>query len=70
MHGKVSQTEKSAQRRSNLHDARAELALARERLVVAISEREPDRVLMPLRNKVGRLLEKIELLHSADRFRR
>jgi hypothetical protein len=69
MHGTV--TEKiGARSASKLDEARAELALAREKLVEAISERAPERVLLPLRNNVGRLLEKVEMLHSADRFRR
>jgi hypothetical protein len=69
MHGTV--TEKTgAQSRNKLDEARAELAVAREKLVEAISERAPERILLPLRNNVGRLLEKVEMLHSADRFRR
>jgi hypothetical protein len=62
--------ETGAQGRNKLDEARAELALAREKLVEAISERAPERILLPLRNNVGRLLEKVEMLHSADRFRR
>ena len=71
MHGTVSQSEKAGVRSKNkLGEVQAELAAAREKLVEAISERAPEHVLRPLRNKVGMLLEKIETLHSADRFRR
>jgi hypothetical protein len=69
MHGTVKE-KTGARSESKLDEARAELALAREKLVEAISERAPERVLLPLRNNVGRLLEKVEMLHSADRFRR
>ena len=69
MHGTV--TEKTGtQSRNKLDETRVELAVAREKLVEAISERAPERILLPLRNNVGRLLERVEMLHSADRFRR
>ena len=71
MHGTITQAEKTgAQIKNKLDEARAELALAREKLVEAISERAPERVLLQLRNNVGRLLEKVEMLHSVGRFRR
>jgi hypothetical protein len=66
MHGTVAR----ARNRNKLGEAQAELATAREKLVEAVSERAPEHVLRPLRTKVGMLLEKIEMLHSADRFRR
>jgi hypothetical protein len=54
----------------SLEEVRAELTLVREKLVMAVYGRAPDRVLLPLRNNVGRLLEKLEALYAADRFRR
>jgi len=51
MHGTATQPEKAGVRSSN--KLQAELATAREKLVEAISERAPEPVLRPLRNKVG-----------------
>jgi hypothetical protein len=55
---------------SKIEEVREELAVAREKLAEAISERARENVLMPLRNRVGELLEQIERLYSAERFRR
>lgn len=68
MHGTVLEPRKANTQR--IDEARAELAVAREALVEAVSDRAPEHVLMPLRNRVGKLLEKIEMLYAADRFRR
>jgi hypothetical protein len=71
MHGTVIQFEKARDRsRNKLGEAQAELAVARQKLVEAVGKRAPEDVLRPLRNRVGILLEKIETLHSVDRFRR
>jgi hypothetical protein len=52
---------------SHLRDA---LILARERLVRAVSERAPESVLIPLRNSVGDILEKIERVHIRESRRK
>ena len=71
VHGTVIQSAKADKRkRSQLDEVREELAIAREKLVQAVSVRSRENVLTPLRNKVGELLEKIERLYSAERFRR
>jgi hypothetical protein len=71
VHGTVIQSAKADKRkRSQLDELREELAIAREKLVKAVSERSRENALTPLRNKVGELLEKIERLYSAERFRR
>jgi hypothetical protein len=57
-------------KQSALDELREELAIAREKLVEAVSQRSRENVLTPLRNKVGEILEKIEKLYSAERRRR
>jgi hypothetical protein len=61
---------RNSQNKSKIEEVREELAVAREKLAEAISERARENVLMPLRNRVGELLEQIERLYSAERFRR
>jgi hypothetical protein len=71
VHGTVIQSVNADKRkRSNLDELREELAMAREKLVEAVSQRSRENVLTPLRNKVGEVLEKIERLCSAERYRR
>jgi hypothetical protein len=66
----VQSAKTDARKQSKLDELREELARAREKLVEAVSERSRENVLTPLRNKVGELLEKMEKLYSAERFRR
>jgi hypothetical protein len=71
MHGTAAQPAKTVTRgKSKIDELREKLAIARQNLVEAVSERSPESVLRPLRNKVGQLLERIERHHLADRFRR
>jgi hypothetical protein len=71
VHGTVMRATKATKRKqSTLDELREELAAAREKLVEAVSQRSRENVLAPLRNKVGELLERIERLCSAERFRR
>jgi hypothetical protein len=71
VHGTVIQSAKADVRKlSKLEELREELAIAREKLVAAVSKRSREEVLRPLRNDVGELLEKIEKVYSAERFRR
>ena len=71
MHGTVIESAKADVRKlSKLEELREELAIAREKLVAAVSKRSREEVLRPLRNDVGELLEKIEKVYSAERFRR
>jgi hypothetical protein len=60
---------RSSRSKKKIDGLREELAAAREKLVEAVSARARESVLMPLRNKVGELLEKIEKAYSAERFR-
>jgi hypothetical protein len=60
---------RSPRSKKKIDGLREELAAAREKLVEAVSARARESVLMPLRNKVGELLEKIEKAYSAERFR-
>jgi hypothetical protein len=59
----------SSRSKRKIDGLREELAIAREKLVEAVSARARENVLMPLRNKVGELLEKIEKAYSSERFR-
>ena len=71
VHGTVIESAKADVRKlSKLEELREELAIAREKLVAAVSKRSREEVLRPLRNDVGELLEKIEKVYSAERFRR
>jgi hypothetical protein len=71
VHGTVIESAKADVRKLNkLDELREELAIAREKLVAAVSKRSREEVLRPLRNDVGELLEKIERAYSAERFRR
>jgi hypothetical protein len=54
--------------KSKLDEARVEHAIAREKLVEAVSDRSPESVFEAKQG--GELLEKIARLYSADRFRR
>jgi hypothetical protein len=63
-------TKATKRKQNTLDELREELAAAREKLVEAVSQRSRENVLAPLRNKVGELLERIERLCSAERFRR
>jgi hypothetical protein len=71
MHGVVGNSQRSALSDSaKMAKLREALALAREQLVRAVSDRGADTVLSPLRNRVAVLLEEIERLHGRNRFRR
>jgi hypothetical protein len=71
VHGTVIESTKADVRKlSKLDELREELVIAREKLVAAVSKRSREDVLRPLRNDVGELLEKIEKVYSAERFRR
>jgi hypothetical protein len=63
-------TKRNSQGKSKIEEVREELAVAREKLVQAISESARENVVMPLRNRVGELLEKVERLYLDERFRR
>jgi hypothetical protein len=63
-------TKSDSRKVRKIDELRDRLAIARENLVQAVSERSPESVLMPLRNKVGELLEKIEMLYAVKRLRR
>jgi hypothetical protein len=71
VHGTIIKSAKlDTGKQSRLDELREELVVARQKLVAAVSKRSRDEVLGPLRNEVGLLLEKIEKLCSAERFRR
>jgi len=68
MHGVVGNSQRSDS--AKMAKLREALALAREQLMRAVSDRGADTVLSLLRNRVAVLLEEIERLHGRNRFRR